>query len=382
MTERPTPATARSPEVARRPAVGAAVGASTFRPATNDGPRGLRRDLARRRSTTTRPARTSPRSPTTSRPVLRLYAHLRSTDPDGFVVAEQVDGPGGRADRRVRLVVAPRARSGSCRCCSSCRGSRASGLGRALLERVLPDRPGARSLATCTDSAQPISNGAVRLARDGSARCRSSGSSACPSDPDALRAAARQASGRSRSTRSGDGAATGCSASRPRRRAGRPRSGGRRLRPIRRTTTSCRREGRIGFLYRDRDGRHAVGYGYASEAGRVGPVAVRDAACSVRSSATSSRPCGRAARSASGCRARPARRSTPLLRAGFRLDGFPVLLCWDQPVRRLQPLRADLAGSALAPAATGTVAGLPARTAVVASRSTWLLLSCPRTEPR
>ena len=32
-----------------------------------------------------------------------------------------------------------------------------------------------------------------------------------------------------------------------------------------------------------------------------------------------------------GRRALPATRSSPLLRAGFRIDGFPVLLCWDRP---------------------------------------------------
>ena len=36
-----------------------------------------------------------------------------------------------------------------------------------------------------------------------------------------------------------------------------------------------RAEGRHGFLYRDASGV-ALGYGYASESGRIGPLAVRD----------------------------------------------------------------------------------------------------------
>ena len=39
---------------------------------------------------------------------------------------------------------------------------------------------------------------------------------------------------------------------------------------------------------------------------------------------------------------------TTLLRAGFRVDGFPVLLCWDRPFADFSPLRADLARPAVA----------------------------------
>ena len=176
--------------------------------------------------------------------------------------------------------------------------------------------------ATATDSAQPISQRAVR--RSGSCRgCRCSTSSAAPSRLDAF----------------GELPA-GVSPCRSRRRG--PPTGRHRLAATvdaldARCSASPTRidhaflAGRAGrLLYRAPDGA-PVGYGYAAEAGRVGPVAVRDAAllgpvlghliCGVR----------RAARSRSGCRARPATRSAPRCGPGFRLEAFPVLLCWDRP---------------------------------------------------
>jgi len=89
-------------------------------------------------------------------------------------------------------------------------------------------------------------------------------------------------------------------------------------------------EGRIGFLFRDRDGR-AVGYGYSSEAGRLGPIAVRDAALLgpiVGHLIHEVRPRGAFGLWVPGTASEAI---VPLLRAGFRLDGFPVLLCWDRP---------------------------------------------------
>jgi hypothetical protein len=91
-----------------------------------------------------------------------------------------------------------------------------------------------------------------------------------------------------------------------------------------------RAEGRQGFLYLGPDGAPA-GYGYSSELGRIGPVAIRDASLlpPVLGHLLSVVPPrdgqivwvpGHAGNAVEG-----------LLRAGLRLDGFPVLLCWDRP---------------------------------------------------
>ena len=93
-----------------------------------------------------------------------------------------------------------------------------------------------------------------------------------------------------------------------------------------------RTEGRRGWLYLGRPTATSLGYGYAGEAGRVGPVAVRDAellAPVVGHLLGAVQPARRASRC--GCpAARTARRGGPG-RPGFRLEAFPVLLCWDRP---------------------------------------------------
>jgi hypothetical protein len=89
-------------------------------------------------------------------------------------------------------------------------------------------------------------------------------------------------------------------------------------------------EGRRGFLYHARTGA-AVGYGYTSESGRVGPIAVADPAllgAVVGHLVMAVRPRGAFGLWVPGSADEAI---VPLLRAGFRLDGFPVMLCWDRP---------------------------------------------------
>jgi hypothetical protein len=91
-----------------------------------------------------------------------------------------------------------------------------------------------------------------------------------------------------------------------------------------------RTESRHGWLYRGPDGT-PVGYGYAGEAGRVGPVAVRDAALLgpiLGHLTTAVTPRGAFAIWIGGAADRAL---VPALDAGFRLDTFPVLVCWDRP---------------------------------------------------
>lgn len=99
-----------------------------------------------------------PPSPPENPGLRRLHGHTLATDPKRFMVAERDFGGGGRrvvafgsATERgplwflSMLFVEP--------------GEQARGLGRALLEHLLPVDLEGRILATCTDSAQPISNG-------------------------------------------------------------------------------------------------------------------------------------------------------------------------------------------------------------------------------
>jgi GNAT superfamily N-acetyltransferase len=256
--------------------------------------------------------------------ILRLYAHLHATDPGTFLVAER----GGSIDgfavvlRRERLTflsmlfVRPSAQAG--------------GLGRALLARAMgdPAREADRggSWATATDSAQPISNGLygslgmvprmplLRLV-------------GLPERPDAFPPFPPGVEPIPFDEVGGgvDGLERSALAAEltdlDRDAAGFDRT---------RDHAFHRAEGRVGFLLRDADGRSA-GYGYSSEAGRVGPVAVRDAAHLgplVGHLVTAVRPRGAFGIWVPGGAGEAV---VPLLRAGFRLEGFPVLLCWDRP---------------------------------------------------
>ena len=92
-----------------------------------------------------------------------------------------------------------------------------------------------------------------------------------------------------------------------------------------------RAEGRTGVLFVD-GGGHAVGYGYASEAGRVGPIAMLDPdllAAAVGHLLTAVVPRGAFGIWMPGAAGEA---MTALLRSGFRMDGFPCLVCWDRPV--------------------------------------------------
>ena len=258
--------------------------------------------------------------------VLRLYGHLRSTDPEGFVVAEQVDETGEprivgfvSALRRdplwflSMLFVLPEFQG--------------RGLGRRLLDRVMPV-PGTASLATCTDSVEPISN-ALYASLGIAPRMpllrlvgRPERPGELPPLPDTIRVVPFD--------EIRDGAADGLSAS----------ALDDELDAIDREVVGfahrqdhdmVRREGRIGFLYVGAGGS-TVGYGYASEAGRVGPIAVRDAALLdplIGHLVATVAPRGAFGIWLPGAAVTA---TTSLLRAGFRIDGFPVLLCWDKPV--------------------------------------------------
>jgi GNAT superfamily N-acetyltransferase len=253
--------------------------------------------------------------------ILRLYDHLHSTDPDGFIVAELYSEGGDP----VVVAFAASVRRESLWFLSMLfvlPDVQAAGLGRGLLATVMP-APGTATLATCTDSAQPISNGLyaslgiaprmplVRLVglaeRDGH----------LPSLPRGVQAIRFDTL---------DGAAAAHLDDE--------------VTAIDRATAGfehlvdhafVRAEGRVGVLFVDGGGQ-SIGYGYASEAGRVGPVAVLDPsllAAAIGHLVTTIVPRGAFGLWVPGAAGEA---MTALLRAGFRMDGFPCLVCWDQPI--------------------------------------------------
>lgn len=272
-----------------------------------------------------------PALPTESAAVVRLYGHLRSTDPDRFVVAVHPDPAGPRGERIVGFAsVVVRERLWFLSMLFVLPEAQGAGIGRALLDAVAPE-PGVADgvRATATDTAQPISNALYAslgivprvplLNLIGDAR-RPGAFGALPSGiaPVPFEEVAADATG-------GDG------------------SGHRRLadavdaldrevlgvaHPL--DHRFLRQEGRRGWLYHGPDGA-VLGYGYASEAGRLGPVAARDPALVapiVGHLATAVVPRGAFALWLPGTADRTV---VGALHAGFRLEPFPVLLCWDRP---------------------------------------------------
>jgi len=253
-------------------------------------------------------------------PLRRLLSHIRSTDPSMFWVAVR-DDPIAPAGQRVvgfgsahvrgsvwflaMLFVDPAEQS--------------RGVGRQLLLRTLPDGAepdpdGPFVLGTATDSAQPISNALyarygmvprlpvfqlVGRPHPGVLPGLPPGVTASPLDAgsDAMvNAIDRQILGYEH--------------------------------PI--EHHYLRTGDRLGFLYRDAGGV-PLGYAYTSRLGRVGPMAalapelllaiaahVLDAV--VPRGASSLRVTGASPRLFSG-----------LLRAGFRIEEFPTLICWTRP---------------------------------------------------
>ncbi|HEX2755163.1 MAG TPA: GNAT family N-acetyltransferase [Candidatus Limnocylindrales bacterium] len=268
--------------------------------------------------------------------LLRLYGHLHATDPTTFLVAAAPearpsgDGTGEPALIDAFVVVVRRDDLWYLSMLFVRPAAQARGLGRALLAAVAPegssDSSASVTRATSTDTAQPISNGLyaslgmvprIPLLRLVGLPTRDGGFGPLPAGVEAIAFA--------EVGDAGDGLGRSALAAEldalDRDAAGFSRTADHRFHA---------REGRIGFLFRDRGGR-AVAYGYSSEAGRVGPIAVREAALLgpvVGHLVHEVRPRGAFGLWVPGTAGEAV---VPLLRAGFRFDGFPVLLCWDRP---------------------------------------------------
>jgi len=262
--------------------------------------------------------------PAEMNPIIRLYTHLQSTDADRFVVATLPDAEGERIVAFVVAVV--RERLWFLSMLFVLPEYQGAGLGRGLLAQVLPP-DGVMVRGTATDSGQPISN-ALYATFDIVPRMPLLNLAGLPQRPEAF---GELPSGVV--ALSFDEIATGPPGSRGHQMLvdaidalDRDLLGA--AHPL--DHRFLRQESRLGWLYRGPDGA-PVGYGYVGEAGRIGPVAVVDDALlgPVLGHLTSAvAPRGAFAMWVGGAADRAV---VPALQAGFRLEAFPLLLCWDRP---------------------------------------------------
>ncbi|MFH1475109.1 MAG: GNAT family N-acetyltransferase [Chloroflexota bacterium] len=258
-------------------------------------------------------------------PLVALLAHLQGTDPDHFLVAVRPEA--GGAERVVAFASAVRRdHVWFLGMLFVHPDEQAHGLGRTLLEAVLPGSGDRATLATCTDAAQPVSN--ALYARygivprmpvlelvgrpdrgypvglpEGVRAVPFELLAAGPSDGPGPRRLAAAIDGLDRAilgyAHPQDHAFLGAT-------------------------------GRLGHLYEAGDGR-VVGYGYVSPVGRIGPLAVEDSALLpgvLGHLLRAVEPAGAFSAWVPGA-AGPA--VTSLLDAGLRIEDFPALLCWDRP---------------------------------------------------
>ena len=243
----------------------------------------------------------------------RLHAHVLSTDPERFLVAARID-PATGEERLVGFVAATRRDLVWFLSMLFIRpADQGAGIGRALLERVMPADDAV--VATATDTAQPISN-ALYSSCGMVPRLPLLNLVGRPERPDAFdplpSGIAAQPIGEGDGATIDDLDAAIAGFRHPQDHA------------------FLRAESRRGFLYRAPDGS-AVGYGYASEAGRVGPIAVLDEAvlpAVLGHVLTAVEPRGASALWVPGAAGGAL---MALLGAGLRLEGFPALLCWNRP---------------------------------------------------
>lgn len=259
----------------------------------------------------------------------QMHVHMLATDPDLFWVATLARGENDDPASRAVVAFAAAVRRGPVWFLSMLfvrPDVQSGGLGRKLLQHILPPDDVIRSVAT--DAAQPVSNGlyaAVGMAarmpmfnvvgrpvrrelldslppgliarQAGEVRPGEPG----PSVPDA-RAAAELAAL--------DSEVLGFEHPEDHDLFG--------------------RQGRIRFDYRDPTGRLA-GYGYTSAIGRIGPIAARDAAHLAPIIAHLIDAVPPRGASAAWIPGHASATLQMLIGAGLRIEGFPVLLGWSQP---------------------------------------------------
>jgi GNAT superfamily N-acetyltransferase len=264
-------------------------------------------------------------SPEDNPNLLRLHAHTLATDPTRFLVAERGNerGPDGSGRMIAFGSAVDRGPMWFLSMLFVDPAEQARGLGRAMLELLLPEDRTDRLLATCTDSAQPVSNGLyasvgivprmpflnfIGRPRPGWAP---------PALPDGVQVA-RVPAGPD----------------------GRPVNGAQdELDALDRTLLGFAhpedhaydlRERPWLFTYRDGSDR-LLAYGYTSEVGRIGPIGVTEPALLfpvIAHLLTAVEPRGASAVWLGGHATDAIAES---VRAGLRLERFPILACWSAP---------------------------------------------------
>jgi GNAT superfamily N-acetyltransferase len=253
----------------------------------------------------------------------RLHAHTLATDPSRFLIAERGDGRAdGPPDPRRSIAFGSAVERGNLWFLSMLfvdPKEQARGLGRALLDELLPEQRDGRLLATCTDSAQPISNGLYASL------------GMVPRMP------LYNYLGRPRPDFEWPGLPAGIEAHRI--EDGRRFAESAELAALDRSVLGfvhpddhrfVQDEPRTGFAYRFGDGTLA-GYGYAGEVGRVGPIAVSRAdllSPVLGHLLTAVQPRGASSVWIPGAAGEAV---STALRAGLRIEAFPILACWSGP---------------------------------------------------
>ena len=261
--------------------------------------------------------------------IMALYEHLQATDPERFVVATRpdADAPGG--ERIIGFASAVvRGRSWFLAMLFVLPEEQGLGLGRTLLEAVLPPAEAGLHLGTAIDSAQPITSALYSLYGMlprlpilnliGELRHPE----ALTELPPGVTATPFESIAAGPPDGPGHRELSAAVAAIDREILGYEHPQDHR---------HLRRSGRRGFLYRDAGGA-VLGYGYGSEVGRVGPVAVLRADLLgpvLGHLLRAVRPRGAYAAWVPGSATDAV---TTLLAAGLRIEPFPVLLCWDRPL--------------------------------------------------
>ena len=258
--------------------------------------------------------------------IAKLYVHLRATDPERFVVAAAADPDGAGAERVVAFAVAlQRDHVWFLSMLFVLPDVQLRGVGRELLRRVLPNNGAITVRATATDSAQPISN-ALYSTHGIVPRMPLFALIGLPSSLDSfepLPSGVTPVAFASIVDGDSDG---------HRRLATSVDALDRELLGFTRSVdhSFMREQDRRGWLFLG-PGGGALGYGYSSPSGRLGPILVRDPVLlgpALGHLLGAVEPRGAFLTWIPGAADRAL---LPALAAGLRLDPFPILLCWDRP---------------------------------------------------